>query len=104
MPDSFVAYFEASLWRLGVTVDQLADTSGISPSVIYRWRHGYVPNIDNARKYARAIGVPLMEVLIASGQVSEEEARIYADPGVVTVGEASPARLASELAMRLNPR
>ena len=93
----FVEYLEAHLARHNWTVDQLAEKSGMSPSVIFRWRHGFVPNIKNARLFAKAVGVPVMDVLIKSGQITREEA----GAGLFTLDEVETPVLARELTRRI---
>lgn len=76
---TFVEYLEQTMARLGMDAEQFAEACGLGPSVVFRWqRAGFVPNIGNARKFAEVAGVPLLEVLVAAGQISEQEARGYA--------------------------
>lgn len=95
--ESFVEYLEGHLARRNWTIDQLAEKSGMSPSVIFRWRHGYVPNIKNARLFAKAVGVPVLDVLIKSGQITREEA----GGKLFTLDEIDTPVLARELTRRI---
>lgn len=80
MPETFVDYLEQTMARLGMDAEQFAEACGLSPSVVFRWhRAGYVPNVGNARKFAEAAGVPLLEVLVAADHITEAEARAYCD-------------------------
>lgn len=74
---AFVDYLEQTMARLGMDAEGFAGACGLSPSVVFRWRLGYVPDIGNARKFAEVAGVPLLEVLVAAGRISEQEARGY---------------------------
>ncbi len=70
----FVEYLEEHLSRNDWTVYQFCERSGLAPSVVFRWRKGFRPNIGNARLMADALHVPLLEVLVKAGQLSQEEA------------------------------
>ncbi|MFC7345067.1 helix-turn-helix domain-containing protein [Saccharopolyspora griseoalba] len=70
----FVEYLERHLTARGWTVHDFCEHSGLRPSVVFRWRKGYRPDIGNARIMARALQVPLLEVLVKAGRLSPEEA------------------------------
>ncbi|TDD85081.1 XRE family transcriptional regulator [Saccharopolyspora karakumensis] len=70
----FVEYLERHLAERGWTVHDFCEHSGLRPSVVFRWRKGYRPDIGNARIMARALGVPLLEVLVKAGRLSADEA------------------------------
>lgn len=70
----FVEYLERHLAARGWTVHDFCAHSGLRPSVVFRWRKGYRPDIGNARIMARALQVPLLEVLVKAGRLSPEEA------------------------------
>lgn len=72
----FADYLRAHLDRHGWNAAQLARASGISASVIGRWlSRDTVPSLDNARAIAVGIKRPLLEVLVAAGLLTAEEAR-----------------------------
>jgi transcriptional regulator with XRE-family HTH domain len=74
-PDAeFVDYLERHLAVRGWTVHDFCEHSGLKPSVVFRWRKGYRPDIGNARIMAGALGVPLLEVLVKAGRLTPEEA------------------------------
>ncbi|WP_344138191.1 helix-turn-helix transcriptional regulator [Saccharopolyspora halophila] len=74
-PDAeFVDYLERHLAVRGWTVHDFCEHSGLKPSVVFRWRKGYRPDIGNARIMAGALGVPLLEVLVKAGRLTAEEA------------------------------
>ncbi|WP_461154740.1 helix-turn-helix domain-containing protein [Saccharopolyspora tripterygii] len=70
----FVEYLERHLAERGWTVHDFCEHSGLKPSVVFRWRKGYRPDIGNARIMARSLGVPLLEVLVKAGRLSPAEA------------------------------
>lgn len=72
----FVDWLGAQLDQHGWTHGDLARETGLSPSVIHRWRNGVVrPNVENARTLASVFHVPLLEVLIIADVITEDEAR-----------------------------
>src|SRR5690606_8880663 len=72
---SFAEFIDAQLKRKGWSIRQCAAETGLSESLIHRWRtNNYTPNIANARTFAHGVGVSVLDVLIASGQISPEEA------------------------------
>ncbi len=96
----FATYIEGHLARRGWEVSDLAARAGLSPSVIHRWRKGYRPNLDNARLVAKALGVPILEVLLAAGQLTPDEAgATVAAPS--PIAELTNAELLRELERRL---
>lgn len=49
--------------------------SGVSASIISRWLDGQMdPGIDNLRKFAEAVDVPILQAFVAAGYLSAEEA------------------------------
>ncbi|GAA2773061.1 helix-turn-helix transcriptional regulator [Saccharopolyspora taberi] len=71
----WATYIADHLGRRGWEVRDLAAAADISPSVVFRWKNGQVPNIKNARAAAKVLGVPLLEILVVAGIITPEEAR-----------------------------
>lgn len=70
----FVEYLEAHLARRDWSVYDFCDRSGLKPSVVFRWKKGYRPDIGNSRLVANAFHVPLLEVLVKAGRITALEA------------------------------
>ncbi|PXY20356.1 helix-turn-helix domain-containing protein [Prauserella endophytica] len=71
----FPAYLRSQLDRHRWSPADLSRASGLSASLISRWLHGETtPGVENARAVARAITRPLLEVLVAAGQLTPDEA------------------------------
>ncbi|MGP4020199.1 helix-turn-helix domain-containing protein [Saccharopolyspora sp. 5N708] len=95
----FVAYLERHLVERGWTVYDFCEHSGLKPSVVFRWRKGYRPDIGNSRIMAKALGVPLLEVLVKAGRLTPDEAN--ADVRIAPeLGEVPLSVLLSEAATR----
>lgn len=76
--DAFAEYVDWCLARKSWTSKECAFAAGLRRSTIDRWRDGRdIPNIPNARAFARAIGVPLVEVLIQAGHLAATEVRVW---------------------------
>lgn len=59
------------------TAADLASAAGLSYSVVYRWlEEDRVPNIDNLRAISGPLEVPLLELIVWTGLLSADEARI----------------------------
>src|SRR5690606_35599539 len=72
---TFADFIDEQLKRKGWSIRQCAAETGLSESLLHRWRtNNYTPNIANARTFAHGVGVGVLDVLIASGQISPEEA------------------------------
>ncbi|MEU5845952.1 helix-turn-helix domain-containing protein [Saccharopolyspora shandongensis] len=96
----FVEYLERHLAERGWTVHDFCEHSGLKPSVVFRWRKGYRPDIGNARIMAKALGVPLLEVLVKAGRLTAAEAN--ADVRIAPeLSEVPVAVLMRELAVRV---
>ncbi|MGW5647562.1 helix-turn-helix domain-containing protein [Saccharopolyspora sp. NPDC003752] len=96
----FVEYLERHLAERGWTVHDFCEHSGLKPSVVFRWRKGYRPDIGNARIMAKALSVPLLEVLVKAGRLTAAEAN--ADVRIVPeLSEVPVAVLMRELAVRV---
>ncbi|MEU6267666.1 helix-turn-helix domain-containing protein [Saccharopolyspora shandongensis] len=74
----FSEWISEQLERKGWRPSDFADQAGIGRSAVSRWiNEGYQPNIPNARAAADVLGVSLLEILVQSEQLSEEEATAY---------------------------
>ncbi|MEV7092798.1 helix-turn-helix transcriptional regulator [Amycolatopsis sp. NPDC051045] len=70
------AYLQAQLEQRGWKPAQLARASGVSESRISDWRkRGSPPTIPNARAVAKALGEPLVPLLVGAGLLEPAEAR-----------------------------
>lgn len=80
---------------------ELVRAAGVPQSAVSQWllRDDQQPSIENARKVAGALGVSLLEVLIAAGYITPEEARIQAS-GETTLREASLHQLLLQAQLR----
>lgn len=99
---NFRDYLAAQLDRRGWTPADLKRNSTIGQSLISRWLRGETtPSVDNARALSEAIKRPLLEVLVAAGQLRPDEvaARVAAP---VQVADLSNSELLSEIERRLN--
>jgi transcriptional regulator with XRE-family HTH domain len=102
---TFGAYLRAAVDRNHEldTLAGLAQKSGISQSVISRWSRGETtPSVENARALAQALHRPLLEVLVAAGIVTEEEAAVAGNISDLT--ELSDEDLLAELRTRMTAR
>lgn len=82
-----------------MTQAELAAKAGLERSRFTRWRQGEKPNLDNARRVAKALGVTPMEVMVGFHLITAEEAdqRVASpDPAVLT-----DQQLVAELNRRL---
>ena len=99
----FLRYLDRQLERRGWTVRDLAREAGLSSAVIYRWRSAETePGIPNARLAASALGVPLLEFLVAAGAITSDEAG--APVSGPLPGELSSEDLIDELRRRVGAR
>lgn len=78
---SWSEYFIESSRRAGYTTDrrgwasELASTIGMNASAVSRWRDGQIPGVDACRALANAWNVPLLDVLVAAGILTKDEAQ-----------------------------
>lgn len=99
---AFPQYVRRQLDRLDWTVADLARAAELPESTVGRWVRGKtVPGIDSARQLAEALRRPLLEVLVAAGLITAEEAKQR------TVARHDPAdltneQIAAEVARRLD--
>src|SRR4051812_7848921 len=85
-------------WRAA----DLAQVSGLDPSVIGRWRdRGTRPTPENVRKTATGLGRPIREAIIAAGHYTAEEIDGAPLGTRVDLGEISHETLAREVLARM---
>ncbi|MEJ2858635.1 MULTISPECIES: helix-turn-helix domain-containing protein [unclassified Saccharothrix] len=70
----FWSYLEARMERAGLTTSDLVRAVGVHRSRLTDWRRGRSVSVETARALAGLFGVSLLEVLVAAGVISAEEA------------------------------
>jgi len=99
---SFAEFIDAQLKRKGWSIRQCAAETGLSESLIHRWRtNNYTPNIANARTFAHGVGVSVLDVLIASGQITPDEVCSSVKPPERGLDAWSSVELLQEVIRRL---
>lgn len=79
-------YLEAAMKRARIESNaELARRSGVNDSVISRWKSGVVPSLDKIRRVAEALNRPFLEVAVAAGAMTPEEARMTSPPALPEV-------------------
>lgn len=86
-------YMDAAMDSAGITSRKdLAAKAGVDATVLGRWyRREVQPDIRNLRKFALAVRRPLLEVLVAAGHITPEEAgqqTVSVDPMERAIREA----------------
>ncbi|MEV5538514.1 helix-turn-helix transcriptional regulator [Saccharopolyspora shandongensis] len=96
-------YMDTQLAERGWEVRDLAAAADLSPSVVFRWKHGFPPNLKNARAAAGALGVPLLEIMVVSGLMTPAEAgaTVSVPPGLSDIPDDE---LVDEMRRRLKSR
>lgn len=65
----------------GLTQAELARRSGLAESMVSRWLRGLnQPDVPNLRRVRPVLGVPMMELIVAAGYLSLEEAELQDAP------------------------
>jgi transcriptional regulator with XRE-family HTH domain len=76
----------------GLTQAELARRSGLAESMVSRWLRGLnQPDVPNLRRVRPVLGVPMLELIVAAGYLSLEEAELQdapVPPAPVRVGIA----------------
>lgn len=94
-------YIERHLVPYDRNVAALAAKAGLQRSIVSQWvNKGTQPSLENARKFANGVGVPLLQVLVAAGLITEEEAKLRA-AAPPDAGKLSNEELVDELQRRL---
>jgi transcriptional regulator with XRE-family HTH domain len=83
------SYIKARRTARGLTQEELGDMAGMSKAYISQVENGRVtlPSADIRRRIAKALGVTHLEMLIAAGELFEDE---IATAGVVGLVQADP--------------
>jgi transcriptional regulator with XRE-family HTH domain len=65
----------------GLTQAELARRSGLAESMVSRWLRGLnQPDVPNLRRVRPVLGVPMLELIVAAGYLSLEEAELQDAP------------------------
>jgi transcriptional regulator with XRE-family HTH domain len=73
----WAAYLESA----GLTQAELARRSGLAESMVSRWLRGLnQPDVPNLRRVRPVLGVPMLELIVAAGYLSLEEAELQDAP------------------------
>jgi transcriptional regulator with XRE-family HTH domain len=65
----------------GLSQAELARRSGLAESMVSRWLRGLnQPDVPNLRRVRPVLGVPMLELLVAAGHVTLEEAQLRDAP------------------------
>ncbi|MFI6030515.1 helix-turn-helix transcriptional regulator [Amycolatopsis magusensis] len=92
----FPAYLRGHLERREWTQADLARAGDVDRTLVGRWMKGTVgPGVENCRAVAHALGRPLVEVLVAAGLITEEEARERLDAKAAPARRGGPVDLAA---------
>ncbi|WP_309117380.1 helix-turn-helix transcriptional regulator [Saccharothrix sp.] len=96
-------YIEDELRKRGLTTGDFVRGIGVNRSALTGWRDGKSMTIDTARSIAALFDVPILDVLVGTGVITQQEARrrpaVQPDPT-----EMSDEELFRELAERLRYR
>lgn len=77
----WAAYLESAIRSSGLTQAELARRSGLAESMVSRWLRGLnQPDVPNLRRVRPVLGVPMLELLVAAGHVTLEEAQLRDAP------------------------
>jgi len=88
----FGAYLTQAMAAAGLTQADLKRLTGISDSLISKWRSGQTtPSVENLRLLEPALGIATRELVVAAGHMRAEEVGLKEPPAP----PKPPARLAS---------
>src|SRR6266516_1641974 len=77
----WATYLEAAMRSAGLTQAELARRSGLAESMVSRWLRGLnQPDVPNLRRVRPVLGVTMLELLVAAGHVTLEEAQLRDAP------------------------
>jgi transcriptional regulator with XRE-family HTH domain len=77
----WAGYLESAMRGAGLTQAELARRSGLAESMVSRWLRGLnQPDVPNLRRVGPVLGVPMLELLVAAGHVTQDEARLRDAP------------------------
>lgn len=98
---SWWQYVQRYLDKFGWTPSDLSRQADINRSIISRWKEGATPEVETARKVAKAFQRPMPEVLIASGLVTKDELDV-SDIAVSPLDQLTDGELLAELGRRMD--
>ncbi|MCS0637206.1 helix-turn-helix transcriptional regulator [Streptomyces sp. LP05-1] len=93
--DRFAAWIEDLIRRRGYDIDsprgggksRLADEAGVHRAAITRLlQRQSMPDLETTRRLARVLGVPVRDMLIRSGRLTEEDLPLPPLPGAAPAG------------------
>lgn len=88
----FGPYLTQAMAAAGLSQADLARLTGISDSIISKWRRGQAtPSVENLRLLAPALGVTTRDLVVRAGHMFPDEVGLKEPP----VPPKPPARLAS---------
>ena len=77
----WAAYLESAMRSAGLTQAELARRSGLAESMVSRWLRGLnQPDVPNLRRVGPVLGVPMLELIVAAGYLTLEEAELRDSP------------------------
>lgn len=80
-PAGWPDYLTAALSRARLNRVELSRVTGIDSSLVSRWLAGRAqPGIPHLRRLSRALGVPLLTLLVAAGHLEPHEAGLRGAP------------------------
>jgi transcriptional regulator with XRE-family HTH domain len=86
----WATYLESAMRSAGLTQAELARQSGLAESMVSRWLRGLnQPDVPNLRRVRPVLGVPMLELLVAAGYLTLDEAQLRdapTPPGPVRLG------------------
>lgn len=98
----FGEYLRAELKKRDMSAYQLSEKTGIAQPVLSRWMGGKtVPTIDNLRPVAEALNLPLLELVVRAGLLTEEEAGAKLKLVSTTADKLSNDELLAEVGRRM---
>lgn len=88
----FGDYLKQAMVAAGLSIADLKRLTGISDSVISKWRNGQtIPSVENLRILAPALGTTTRDLVVVAGHMMPEEVGLAEAP----VPPTPPARLAT---------
>lgn len=75
------SYLRKAMAAKGLGAADLARATGVNQSLISRWlKDEIAPSVENLRRVSKALGIPLLDLLVAAGHVEPGEARMRDRP------------------------
>lgn len=99
--EQWAAWVNQQLADRGWKASDAADATGIHESTIGRWKNNQTQDVkaEQLRRFAEAVGAPVLEACIAAGYLSAEEAGTPPVP-TPSLAEFGTVALADELRAR----